>query len=118
MRDSYYFLHTRNKSVESFEGGLFIFPVSEFSEWETWTGSMWRKTSYDYNVTCHHCHNEFNLIHKDGSNCGLDYQKYFCDESCRMRWYRKKNEALSEGALHTWNKVLWDVRYCVWLWKG
>ena len=116
--NNYYFKCSDNKRVNVFDGGLFIFPVSESFDWEYWNGDAWRNPTYDYNVKCHSCKSGFNLIHKEGVKCSNDYMKYFCDKSCRMRWYRKRNEATSEGALHVWGKTLWDIRHCVWLWEG
>ena len=116
MKNSYYFLHTKDKKVEVFKGGLFIFPVRDGNKWEQWINGTWRKPTNDYTVKCHLCRSRFNLVHhKEGLLCGADYRKHFCDESCRMRWHRKKNEG---GSLHIWNKTLWDIRYCVWLWEG
>lgn len=112
----YYFLYSSGKKVEEFEGGLFIYPVTEASDWQFSKNGVWRDPSYDYNVKCHCCGSRFNIVHKSGVECGRDYQKYFCDESCRIGWNRKSNKSRDDGHLHVWGKTLYDERYCVWLW--
>ena len=117
MKDKpYYFQHKTKKIVEVFEGGLFIFPVTEKDDWLLCIDGKWGSPNHDSNVKCHHCRKEFNLAYRRGLECHVNYTKYFCDASCRIRWHRYFREAVGRGALHVWDTTLYDERCCVRLW--